>query len=138
MIFLFFIETSKKTGIKPRGNAFRSSFESLPTCSFCNFIIERGEKTFEDIIKDIECGLIVYETIGAGQSNILAGEYSFNVGLGFLIKNGEIKGRIKDVMVSGNFYEDFKKVIAISKETKKFLNRELPYICVLDVKIDAK
>ncbi len=136
--FIVCLETSKRTGIRARGNGFRSSFESLPMRSFSNFVIEKGEKNLEDIIKEINYGLIIYETIGAGQSNILAGEYSFNVGLGFLIKDGEIKGRVKDVMVSGNFYEDFKKVIAISKETKKISNFELPYICAGEIKIDAK
>jgi len=41
-------------------------------------------------------------------------------------------------MISGNIYEDFKKIISISKETKKIYDYELPYICVSDVKIDKK
>ena len=136
--FLVDLETSKRVNIKPRGNGFRNSFENLPTRSFSNFIIENGEKNLEKIIKEISYGLILYETIGAGQSNTLAGEYSFNAGLAFLIENGEIKGRVKDVMISGNIYEDFKKIISISKETKKIYDYELPYICVSDVKIDKK
>lgn len=136
--FMVCIETSKRTGIKPRGNGFRNSFESLPTRSFCNFIIQNGERSLEEILKEIKTGLIIYETIGAGQSNILAGEYSVNVGLGFLVENGEIKGRIKNAMISGNFYEDFKNVIAISKETKRYYNYEIPFILVSDIKVDVK
>ncbi|MEO0261976.1 MAG: metallopeptidase TldD-related protein [candidate division WOR-3 bacterium] len=136
--FMVCLETSKRTGIKPRGNGFRSSFESLPMRSFSNFVIQNGEKSLEEMIKEIDYGLIIYETIGAGQSNILAGEYSFNVGLGFLIKNGEIKGRVKDAMISGNFYEDFKNIIAISKETKKYYNYEVPFILVSDIKVNVK
>jgi PmbA protein len=136
--FLVDLETSKRINVKPRGNGFRTSFENLPIRSFSNFIIESGEKKLEEIIKEIPYGLIVYETIGAGQSNTLAGEYSFNASVAFLISNGEIKGRVKDVMISGNIYEDFKKIMSISKETKKIYDYELPYICISDIKIDKK
>lgn len=133
--FLTDIETSKRTGIKPRGNGIRNSAFSIPVPNFNNIIIERGDTSLDEILKEIDRGIIVYETIGAGQSNILAGEYSFNVGLGFLVERGEIKGRIKDVMISGNLYEDFQNVAFISEETKKFYNYDLPYICVDGVKV---
>jgi len=41
---------------------------------------------------------------------VLAGEFSVNVALGFLVEDGRIKGRVKDCMVAGNVYDILKKV----------------------------
>lgn len=67
----------------------------------------------EDMIKDIKEGLIVYDTIGGGQSNLLAGDFSVNIGLGYKIENGEIVGRVKDTMASGNVYEAFNNIAGL-------------------------
>jgi len=68
------------------------------------------------MIKDIKEGLIVDQVIGAGQSNVLMGEFSVNLDLGFKVENGKIKGRIKDVMATGNVYELLSNIRGIGKE----------------------
>ncbi len=50
------------------------------------------------------------EVIGGGHSNVLAGEFSVNVSLGFLVEKGERVGRVKDCMVAGNVFDLFKQV----------------------------
>jgi PmbA protein len=56
--------------------------------------------------------------MGAEQGNILGGDFSGNVLLGFKIENGKIVGRVKDTMVSGNIYQVLKEVTAIGSEAK--------------------
>ena len=51
--------------------------------------------------------------IGLGQGNPLSGEFSVNVNLGYKIENGEIVGRVKNVMLAGNSYEAIRKIDAI-------------------------
>jgi PmbA protein len=36
---------------------------------------------------------------------VLSGEFSNNVGIGFLVRRGEIVGRVKNTMVAGNIYD---------------------------------
>jgi PmbA protein len=56
--------------------------------------------------------------MGAEQGNILGGDFSGNVLLGYKIENGKIVGRVKDTMVSGNVYKILKDIAAIGSEVK--------------------
>ena len=56
--------------------------------------------------------------MGAEQGNILGGDFSGNVLLGYKIENGKIVGRVKDTMVSGNVYKILKDIAAIGSETR--------------------
>jgi PmbA protein len=55
--------------------------------------------------------------MGAGQGNVLGGDFSGNVLLGYKIENGKIAGRVKDTMVSGNIYRLLNRIAAIGSET---------------------
>lgn len=135
--YLHTLETAKYFNVRPTGTSQRS-YNTMPSPGFNSFVIKNGEKCLEEIIEDIDYGILVEDVIGGGQSNILRGDYAVNVGLGFLIENGEIKGRVRDTMIAGNFYEDFSRVIEISKESKKFVNMEIPYIAVEGVSVTSK
>jgi PmbA protein len=67
---------------------------------------------------DIKEGLVVEQLMGAEQGNILGGDFSGNVLLGYKIENGKIVGRVKNTMVSGNVYQALKEVAALGKEAK--------------------
>ena len=67
-----------------------------------------GDLSLAEMIADVKEGLIVYQVMGAWAGNLLAGDFSANVHLGFKIENGRLVGRVKDTMVAGNVYEAFK------------------------------
>ena len=58
------------------------------------------------------------QLLGAGQGNVLAGEFNANVLLGYLVKNGDLVGRIKDTTISGNVYDVLNNLVAIGNETR--------------------
>ena len=136
--FVFDLDTAAKAGKPPTGNAVRD-YTSTPTPGFNNMVIEAGNTSIDDMIKDTKRGILIYGVIGGGQSNVLAGDFSVNVGLGFLIDNGEIVGRVKDTMVAGNFYELFRDGrFMLSKEQQVIANYKLPYAYVEDVMVATK
>jgi len=59
-------------------------------------------------VKDIKEGLVVEQVIGAEQGNLLSGDFGGNVLLGYKVENGEMVGRVKDTMISGNVYQVLK------------------------------
>jgi PmbA protein len=63
-------------------------------------------------------GLVVEQLIGAEQGNVLGGEFSGNVLLGYKVEGGEFVGRVKDTMVSGNIYDALRELAAIGSEAK--------------------
>jgi PmbA protein len=95
---------TSSTGAAGRGLATTPS----PTSSVID--IKVGDTHFEDMIAGVKEGLIVEELLGAGQGNELGGDFRANVSLGYKIENGEIVGRVKDTMVSGNVYDVLSQV----------------------------
>ena len=70
------------------------------------------------MVADLREGLIVEYLMGASQGNVLGGEFSGNVLLGYLVENGKITGRVKNTMVSGNIYQILKDVTAFGSERR--------------------
>ena len=54
--------------------------------------------------------------LGVGQGNAISGAFGNSVGLGYVIEGGEIVGRVKDVSIAGNIYEDLRHLGALSRE----------------------
>ncbi len=125
-----------KLGLEPTGSAEREGYSSPPYPGVSAFEVMAGEKGISQIFEELGEALVVYGTIGAGQSNLLAGEFSFNIGMGFLVKGGEVVGRVKDTMVSGNVYEA--EILAVSREQEVYWTHRLPYIALGGVTVSAK
>jgi len=58
-------------------------------------------------------GVIAVMPLGAHSGNRLNGDYSVGLAPGLWVEDGAIVGQVKDSMVTGNVYEDMKRVIAV-------------------------
>ena len=114
--YIYDLQTAGIMNAKSTGNGTRS-FASQPSPGNSNVIIEPGEMKFEDMIKDMKKGILVDQVLGGGQSNVLAGEFSVNIDLGYLVENGEIVGRVKDCMVAGNVFDIFNNIVALGDKS---------------------
>jgi len=115
--FIYDLQTAGLMKTQTTANATRD-YDTLPSPSTTNFIVSPGHFSLKEMIKDVKEGLIIDQVIGAGQSNVLMGEFSVNCDLGFKIEKGEIKGRVKNAMVTGNIYELLNNILGIGKETQ--------------------
>jgi len=116
--FIYDLQTAGLLNKKSTGHGNRS-FSTQPSPHVSNLVISGGKTKLAQIIKGMESGLIVYDLLGAGQSNIMAGDFSVNIGVGYQVEKGKIVGRVKDAMVAGNVYDILKnKVLEISAETE--------------------
>jgi len=121
--FYYDLQTAGLMGTESTGNGFRTTrsgdaFEGPPTPMTTSVVILPGDADLADMISGMDRGIVVDQTIGAGQGNILSGEFSINVHLGFKVEKGKITGRIKNTMVAGNALEALNNMTAISKETE--------------------
>jgi PmbA protein len=103
--------TSKQLGTHSTGNGFRPDLGSYPTPSLFNFLIQPGLPTLQELIAYMDHGLIVDQILGGGGG--ISGDFSINVDLGYLVKNGQIIGRVKDTMVTGNVYRTLKQLVKL-------------------------
>jgi PmbA protein len=97
------------------GNGVRSSLGSYPSPGLMNLSIAAGKYGLEEMISQVNEGLIIDQILGSGAG--IAGDFSVNVDLGYLVRRGEVVGRVKDTMVSGNAYVALKNIIAVGNDT---------------------
>jgi len=115
--FLYDLQTAALAHTQSTGNGSRGH-GGLPTPSPSAFIIAPGNTAFDEMVNDMKEGLIIEWLMGAEQGNILGGDFSGNVLLGFKVESGKIVGRVKDTMVSGNIYQVLKDITAIGSKPK--------------------
>jgi len=115
--FIYDLQTAGKAKTKSTGNGHRGQ-GGLPSPSINALVFESGQTGCGDMVKGIKEGLVVEQLMGAGQGNTLGGDFSGNVLLGFKLEDGEIVGRVKDTMVSGNVYRLLDSIAAIGSDTK--------------------
>ncbi len=136
--FLYDLQTAAIANTRSTGNGSRGH-GGLPSPSPSAFVIAPGEVAFEDMVNDIREGLVVEQLMGAGQGNILGGDFSGNVLLGYKVENGKIVGRVKDTMVSGNVYQALREIVALGRESRwvgGFL--QTPHIYCPNISVAAK
>ncbi|MDD5605180.1 MAG: TldD/PmbA family protein [Dehalococcoidales bacterium] len=113
--FYYDLHTAALAGTVSTGNGNRSG-GSLPSPGINALIIKGGDTSFEEMISDIKEGLIIEQLMGGEQGNILGGDFSGNVLLGYKIEDGKIAGRVKNTMIHGNVYKILKDIAAIGND----------------------
>jgi PmbA protein len=131
------LQTAGLLDCEPSGHGFRG-YSGRPSPSSTNTVVSAGDTPYADMLAGMRRGLIVDQTLGSGQSNVLAGEFSVNVSLGFLVEDGRVAGRVKDCMVAGNVYEVLKRVEAIGSEQQWLGSTCAPPIMVGVLKLAAQ
>lgn len=103
--------TGRLLGTNTTGSGFRPGMGSYPTPGLVNLLIQPGKGSLDDLIQQLDHGLVVDQLLGGGAD--LSGDFSVNVELGYTVQNGQITGRVKDTMISGNVYTVLKQLVAL-------------------------
>ena len=115
--FLYDLQTAGLAKAKTTGSGSRGRGGIMSPAPSA-WIIDAGKMAFAEMLKDIKEGLLIEQLMGAEQGNVLAGDFSGNVLLGYKIEKGQIVGRVKDTMVSGNVYKILKDNATLGKEAR--------------------
>jgi TldD protein len=105
-------ETAGRMGEKPTGNARALNYRFPPIPRMRNTCIGNGPHgTFEDLIKDVKLGIYAIDAYG-GQTN---GElFTFTAGQAFMIRDGKLAERVRDVTLSGNVFDTLRNITGIA------------------------
>ncbi|MCG9889787.1 MAG: TldD/PmbA family protein [Thermosynechococcaceae cyanobacterium MS004] len=104
----------RQLGCGSTGNGFRPGLERYPSPGLFNLMIAPGQHSFADLLALLDNGLIVDQFLGEVGS--ISGDFAINVDLGFRVEQGNILGRVKDTLVSGNVYEVLNQVIGLGND----------------------
>lgn len=109
------LSTTDSTGNGMKGGPMGGGgFRVPPGPALRNVVLAPGEGSVDDLIRDMNEGLVVAGVLGLGQGNIQSGAFSNNVGIGFAVQGGRVVGRVKNTMIAGNAYDVLKDgVLAI-------------------------
>ncbi|WP_456321685.1 TldD/PmbA family protein [Palaeococcus sp. (in: euryarchaeotes)] len=108
---------AKIKGTESTGSGIRNPSTGGISIGMHNAVIEKGKKSLEDMIGEIEHGYLVDGFQGAHSSNPDNGNFAVVANPAFIIEDGEIKGSTV-FMMSGNVYDLLNQVYEISKEQK--------------------
>ena len=115
---------SKKTGLERAKNEGRC------------WVVEPGEKTFAEMISQVERGLLVARYSGGSPSS--NGDFSAVAKNSYYIENGKIMYPVTETMVAGNMADMFAKVKEISSERIDFGEGIIPYLLTTGVTVSGK
>lgn len=112
------LKTAKKDGVETTGNASKGSYKSSLGISPSNFYVEKGERGLNEMIADINKGILITELQGLHSGlNTVSGDFSL-AALGFLIENGKISRPVEQITVAGNYFEMLKNIEETGSDLK--------------------
>jgi PmbA protein len=114
--FYYDLHTAALAGTRSTANGNRSG--GMPAPSPHALVIDGGSMSLQEMIRDIKEGIIIEQLMGAEQGNILNGDFSGNILLGYKVENGCIAGRVKDTMAYGNVYRLLKDIKGLGSDSR--------------------
>ncbi|CEO09897.1 TldD/PmbA family protein [Paraclostridium sordellii] len=110
------LKTANKANLKTTGNGFKSSYSSPVSVEPTNFYIEKGMKTLEELMNELDEGVIITNFAGLHSgANSITGDFSL-ASKGFYIKDGRKIYPIDQITVAGNFFELLKNIKDIGND----------------------
>jgi PmbA protein len=112
------LKTAHKGNTKSTGNGFKNSYASPVGVSPTNLYLQKGEKSFDNLLKEIGEGLLITEFAGLHSgANSITGDFSL-AAKGFYIKEGKKEYPVEQITVAGNFFDLLKNIEEIGNDLK--------------------
>ena len=133
---LYNLKTAHKEGKKSTGNGYRGSI------SASNVVLEPGDKSFEDLCKEVGEGLYITDLAGLHAGvNEISGDFSL-LCEGYLIKDGKVDRAVEQITVADNFFNVLKKISSVGNDLTSYPGGKgemfCPSIIVKDVSVSGE
>ncbi|MBS4015895.1 MAG: TldD/PmbA family protein [Candidatus Latescibacteria bacterium] len=132
--YLYNTYTANKENRESTGHAAGGA-RSIPGVGPTNILINAGEKSQADLVKETKKGLFV--TRLSVQPDPFSGDFSGVVKGGFLIEDGVFKRPVIETMITGNIFALLNQISGLSQERKKVGSFLIPYCRIEDVSITS-
>jgi PmbA protein len=136
--FLYDDYTARKHGKESTGNASRGAYLSTPNIEATNFHVNPGTKSPDQLLSEVEDGLLVSYLQGAHSSNPVSGEFSVVATPAWRIRKGAVEHATRGVMLAGNIFELLKNVSVVGSNERKMGQLVAPWLLVDNVRVIGK
>jgi PmbA protein len=89
-----------------------------------NLIVSPGQRNFEQLLAEMDRGLLVTEVMGQGV-NLVTGDYSRGAS-GFWVENGQIAYPVEEITIAGNLRDMFAGFAAAGSDLETRRNIQVP------------
>ncbi|TGM06301.1 TldD/PmbA family protein [Leptospira barantonii] len=132
--YLYNLESAKKAGVAPTGNAVRSYGGRVGT-SFNNYVVPKGDKTLEELLKSVPECIYVLKLEGGSGCSAVSGEISIGV-QGIYYKNGMPVHPVDSITMNLNFFDLLFRIDGISNEyNDSYSSIKVPDILIREASI---
>jgi PmbA protein len=112
------LKTARKDGVESTGNAFKASYNSPVSVAPSNFYIAAGDKSYDDLLKEMDTGLLIIALQGThAGANAVSGDFSLSA-YGYLVEGGKIVRPVNQITVAGNFFTMLSDVQSVGSDLK--------------------
>jgi len=121
--YLVDLQSGAALGRPSNGHGFKAALfgggtETPSTPWFANPVIEAGDASWRELVSGLKEGLLITNGMGFHSGNYPQGQFAVQA-VGYHIVDGQVVGRLDKTMISGNIYEDFRTVRAVSRERRR-------------------
>lgn len=132
--YLFDSYAALRTGEESTGNAVRSGYSEPPSLSYTNFRIPNGSGDMVSLVEEVDNGVLVTGMMmGSHLTDPIKGNFGLTCKTAFVIENGELSYPLKEVTVSGNFFELLKNIVKVGADEKLTRAGKLPSLMAKNV-----
>ncbi|HEX8054714.1 MAG TPA: TldD/PmbA family protein [Thermoleophilaceae bacterium] len=118
LTFLFDARTARKAGRATTASAVRASYRTPPSVGTGNLVVEPGEGTLEDLLRQAGDGLYVTDVVGL-HSGVNPVSGTFSVGAtGRLIENGELGAPVREITIASDLVSMLRAVEGVGSEAR--------------------
>ena len=110
--------SARKLGMQTTGNAG----------GVHNLELEAGDKNLDQLVKQMQKGLLITELIGHGV-NTVTGDYSRGA-VGYWIENGEIQYPVDEITIAGNLKDMYQKIVEVGNDVDQRSNIITPSLLI--------
>lgn len=116
--YLHNLKTAKKDGVQSTGNAGKGGYKGTITISSFNLYVKNGDKSFEELLKKADNGVIITDFAGLHSGlNSISGDFSL-AAEGYIIEKGKKGKALNQITAAGNFFELLKDIEEIGNDLK--------------------
>jgi PmbA protein len=108
---------ARREGGQSTGNSARGEIMAPPSLSISNFSIEGGKRQVNDLIGDLNKGVVIEEVMGLHTANPISGDFSLGA-TGFWVENGRPVHPVKGIAISGNILTLFKNIEEVGADLR--------------------
>ncbi len=109
------LETASRLRIEPTGNARSMDYDNPPIVRMSNTFIETGNWSFDEMLSEMKSGIYAFGSL-YGYTDPAKGQFMFKAEGGWLIENGELKQRLREVAITGMTLDVLHNIDAIAND----------------------